>query len=304
MWLDNLVFYYDSNQFDNVTARLKEFPHCFKVNWELNTLNAVWKRAFAIFLTDPFPIFINNFHSIGENAAVRCFPLQVYWLDFVNSDMEYVSKCEERQLYFMVELLRNIEIKQWHFELTLAIANSDAIYRNIVKPLQSLGWRLLSLHPDPNKILQRDKFLLWHLVHPSRKIYVKGYVANSAKYPKGMENLTKTELYVPMMDFQENAADVLKSAQRIRNLLLNYDLLKDSKQVVWCKMIVHPEVFTWFNNANSLNLAWSFFKFSKQEHEVSPFPNIYASQEETEKLLREVVNQLLGYFVSKSEKNN
>jgi len=79
--LDNLVFYYNSEKYDHVTEKLKKLAHSFKVSWELTQMEGspVWKRCFSLLLVDPFPMWVNNFHALGEDASLRCFKLQVDW---------------------------------------------------------------------------------------------------------------------------------------------------------------------------------------------------------------------------------
>jgi len=84
---------------------------------------------------------------------------------------------------------------------------------------------------------------------------------------------------------------VLLTAQKIRRLLFSEDLIKEARQIIWAKAMVQPSIYTWFNNSNSLSLAWFFLKFSQQE-EITPFPNIYTSQREALTILREIQKQL------------
>lgn len=296
--LDNLVFYYDASKYDEVSERLKNRTHSFEVYWKLTQLgDRVWKKCYSILLTYPMPLFINNFHSIGEHGVLRCFTLQIDWFNFVNTPLHEINGVEWRILQFMLDLLEDINIERWHFESTIAVGRSQAIYENIIKPLEELGWKIKQLQPDPEKILSRDKFLLWHLVHPSRKIFVKGYVANAMKYPKCFENMTKVELCLPVISLPENAdrkcfEDILVHTHYIRACLVSEDLIRETAQIIWAKAIVQPVVNTWFNNSNSLSLAWFFQKFSQET--IVPFPYVYTSFEETLDLLKNIYHELLG----------
>jgi len=297
--LDNLVFHYNSEHYDKISEKLRNYTHSFRVNWELVQMedSPIWKKCFTVLVSDPVQLFVNNFHSYGEDASLRCFPLQIHWFNFVNMSLEDIEKQEEKQFKFMLKILENVEIKRWHFELTLTVARSQPIFEKIVQPLMKLGWGIKQLQPDPEKILYRDKYSLWHLVHPSRKVLIKGYVANNFfKYPKAFENMTKVELVVPTMTEPNGTIfHVLLTAQKIRRLLFSEDLIKEARQIIWAKAMVQPSIYTWFNNSNSLSLAWFFLKFSQQE-EITPFPHIYTSQREALAILREIQKQL--------EKNN
>ena len=290
--LDNLVFYYDHGKYDKVVENLKLWIHCFKVQWELTQVGGIWKKCFSILITDPFPLFINNFHSYGEDASLRAFPLQFHWFSFVNMKLGKVNDLERRELKFMLNVLDGIEVKRWHFELTLCLGRSQAVFEHIIKPLIAEGWKISQLQPDPEKILYRDKFSLWHLVDPTRKLVVKGYVANAAKYPKCFENMTKVELVLPVMDFKADSVfEVLRYAHYIREVLISEELKKETRQIVWAKAILNPMIFSWFNNSNTLSLAWFFLKSSQQE--ITPFPSVYASQDETLELLKQTYQRLL-----------
>ena len=287
--LDNLVFYYNHEKYDEITDRLKKHPHSFKVNWELIQIGDIWKKCFSVLVTDPIQLFINNFHSIGEQGVLRCFPLQIHWFNFVNSSLDEINEFEKKELELMLEVLGEVGIVRWHYESTIAVGRSKTIFEHIVIPLQKQGWKIQQLQPDIDKILQRDKYSLWHLVHPSRKIYIKGYVANSVKYPKCFENMTKVEIVLPVVDFESTYGIelILSQTQRIRAELVSEELMKETRHIIWAKAMVDPTIFTWFNNSVSLNIAWSFLQFSQPEK--TPFPYIYnISQEEVLKILREI----------------
>lgn len=301
MFLDNLVFHFNPNQFDEMLEKLRKITHSFRLSWELNQMDGspLWKRHFSILASHPIQMYISLFHSFGDDASIRCFPFQVHWFNFINSPLHYIEEDEHFQLDFTLKLLENIEIKRWHFELTLIIGRSQPIFEAIVKPLEEKGWRIVQLQPDPEKILYRDKFSLWHLLHPSRKIFIKGYVTNNFyKYPPCFENMTKVELVLPhMTEPTETFSNILSTAQDIRAKLLMYkytEIIKETRQIIWAKAFNNPMIYSWFNNSSSLNLAWNMFKFSQQEYEIQPFPNIYLKQEETLKILKEFLKQLKG----------
>jgi len=287
--LDNLVFYYDNEKFYLVSERLEQYPHCFKISWKLTQITDVWKKCFTVFVTAPIPLFVNNFHSLGQNGVLRCFPLQIHWFNYINASIQAIEKFEKEELDFMLEILKGIKVERWHYESTIAVGRSQTIYENIIKTLQNLGWKIQSLQPDPEKILQRDKYLLWYIVHPSRKIAVKGYVTNATKYPKCFRNMTKTEIVLPVMDFNKKGVkEILSETQRIRRELVNIDMLTETCQIIWAKAMVDPEVFTWMNNSISLNIAFTFLQKSHEDQKVTPFPYVYTSQEEALEILKQI----------------
>jgi len=287
--LDNLVFYYDYTSYDKITDKLRKIPHSFKIDWELIQIGDTWKKCFSILMVDP-PLFINNFHSMGEQGVLRCFPLQIQWFNFVNKSLKEINEFEKKELEIMLDILGESEVKRWHYESTITIGRSQTIFDHIISPLQKQQWKILHLQPDVEKILFKDKFSLWHVVHPSRKIYIKGYVTNAVKYPKCFENMTKVELVLPIMNFESKTGieEILYHTQRIRAELVSEELLKETRHIIWAKAMVDPTIFTWFNNSVSLSIAWSFLQFSRQEQEITPFPYIYISQEETLKILKEI----------------
>jgi len=287
--LDNLVFYYDQDKYNKVTKKLKAFyPRCFEVSWELSQITDTWKKCYTIFIVNPIPLFINNFHSIGQNGVLRCYPLQIQWFNFVNASIQAVENFEKKELELMLEVLENIDVERWHYESTIFIGRSQTVYENIIQKLLDLGWKIQSLQPDPEKILHRDKYLLWHVVHPSRKIYVKGYVTNAAKYPKCFKNMTKVEIVLPIMDYDKNVYDILNETQRIRREIINNNMVEETRKIIWAKAMVDPEVFTWMNNSISLNIAWTFLQISHEDQKVAPFPYVYTSQEEALEILKQI----------------
>jgi len=286
--LDNLVFYYDAKKYEDVVKRLQKLDFVLKVDVEITQLkDSVWKRYFGLLVTDPLQVFVNNFLSYGENAMVRLFPLQVHWFNFINMSLEDVEKLERKELNFVIDILSDVEVERWHFELTMCLSHSKKIYEEIIKPLENKGWSLLQLQPDPQKILQRNKFLLWHLADSSRKIYLKGYVTNNeTKYPKCFRNMTKVELVLPFMDFNRgNAMKVLELSQRIRKIVVNNEARKEGRRIVWAKAIQEPQLFVWFNTSSALDLI----RFTQKNvyEDVAPYPYAYITQEEAINILEE-----------------
>lgn len=291
--LDNLVFYYNNKDYDLITKRLHEILYVLRVTWDLCQGPAnTWKQNYSFLVVDPLPMFITNFYSYGEDSSLRAFALQYHWFEFVNSTIDEWGELEKKELDFMLQLLNDIEIKRWHFEITISLGRSKTTFEKIVSVLKQMNWEILHLQPDNEKILFRDKFLLWHLVSPNRKLILKGYVTNSWKYPPFFENMTKTELVLPVMSGFEKklALEILEVAQNIRKYLFNEELAREGKQIVWAKSIITPNLYTWFNNSNALNLSHFFLKFGQEN--IPPYPTVYATTEETLQWLNELLENL------------
>lgn len=295
--LDNLVFYYDPNSYEKVNNYLAETIHALKVHWELTQMkNQAWKKNYSVLVTDPITVFINNFVSYGEHASIRFFPLQFHWFQLVElSDVYEWNNLELGELEIAEQLLTfaDVNIESFHFEITLCIGVSQTIFNLIVKPFQAIGWKILQLQPDTERILYRDKFSLWHLVHPKRKIFIKGYTTNSLKYPKAFENMTKVEFYLPTVNFTcwADLFYLLSIVQKIRKLVVKEALLTETKQIIFAKAVVNPLLHIYFNNSNALSLAWHFLQFS-QDH-IEPYPRTSATFDEVRQWLDETHDQLL-----------
>ena len=291
--LDNLVFYYDPQKFKEVSERLNSLDHCLKVILEVSqSKDSMWKQYFGVQITHPLQVFVSNFLSFGEHALIRVFSGQIHWFNFVNMDLEKIEKEEKTEIEFMLEILKDVEIRRWHFELTLGVSHSQTIYEKIIVPLQNKGWKIMHLQPDPAKIVQRDKYLLWHLVHPSRKLYIKGYVANDEiKYPRCFKNMTKMELVLPIMDFNgQTVQRILQLSQEIRRKIIDQEILRETRQIVWAKSIQEPQLLVWFSNSSVLD----FIRFTQKhvQEDITPFPYIYITQEETLQLLEQTLQKL------------
>jgi len=309
--LDNLVFYYsgDIESFEKLNEYIElHEPYSQKITLihkprEIRQKAVVYLRSGLSKFR--YPVWLSNFYTFHKANSFRAIPLQIQWYSLVFK--ENWSEGEIIQIKDMKRILENAEIepKSYHFELTIAIGTSELIFQNIVRPLIDIGFKIIQLQPDNEQILYRDKFSLWHLIDETRRVVIKGYVMNdNRKYPPPFRNLTKVELLLPTINFNdwESIMKLLKVSQDLRlKLCPTVEAMQDISKIILDKTTQAPVIYPLSSNAMLLGIQYNqILNFIQENFIVDPFPCLHVYNEEAYIKLIEILNERLDdYFEQK-----